>query len=327
MEITREKEIRSLDVSITQRLANHLDDDSILSLLMGNIVKDFGNPNSELRFTSADIDSIRNHAQQLRINPILTLLNEWGTMGRNRPKVHHLLTLLIKCQLFRAADYIARLIGEPCPIRPTSGPAARVDITLPDNIESVVNGLYYPYSTVEANRENCNVKPTMNIPRINLEANSDSKVNNISIPFIKPVSPSNGSIFKSDLIGFSERNFSTLAAPAVRITSQNISSVQQLRNQIPMTVNSEANLDISRSQELPAFSRLISDGDLINRSQELPAVLRSINNISRNDATNSFAGLPAFSAIMGGDSQSTLRQTSSENSDRSDTDDSDTNKQ
>lgn len=63
-------EIRNLSVAITQNIAKLFDgDDSVLSLLMGNIVKDFDEPNSELRFTSADIDSIRDHAQRLMRSP------------------------------------------------------------------------------------------------------------------------------------------------------------------------------------------------------------------------------------------------------------------
>lgn len=34
-------------------------------------------------------------------------LEEWGTSGKNRPTVRTLLELLIKAEMFRAADYIA----------------------------------------------------------------------------------------------------------------------------------------------------------------------------------------------------------------------------
>lgn len=35
------------------------------------------------------------------------LFDEWGTSGRQRPTVSHLLQLLVKAELFRAADYVA----------------------------------------------------------------------------------------------------------------------------------------------------------------------------------------------------------------------------
>lgn len=35
------------------------------------------------------------------------LFEEWGTSGRIRPRLGHLITLLKKTELFRAADFIA----------------------------------------------------------------------------------------------------------------------------------------------------------------------------------------------------------------------------
>lgn len=317
MEISQETEIRSLDASITQRLANFFDgDDSILGLLMGNIAKKFDDPNSELRFTSKDIDSVRNHALQLRRSPILILLDEWGTMGRNRPRVHHLHSLLVKCQLFRAADYIARLINEPSANRPATGPAARVDISLPDDIESAVNGMSYPFSVEDANQDKLNFKPKMNVPIMNFEATSDSKVNNVSIPFIKPPSMNFGGVLKSDLIKFSERSVST-AQPKVPTTLPN--TTRQISSppselpqsiQIPMTVNSEAPIT-AISEELPAFSRLILSENSHNNNSSglLPVMLNSINSkVSSNGISNS--------------SSQTFHETSSDSSDLSDTDES-----
>lgn len=53
------------------------------------------------------------------------LFDEWGTSGMVRPKVGHLLQLLIKAEASRAADYVAvRLLGQSLPGRPKLGPAA-----------------------------------------------------------------------------------------------------------------------------------------------------------------------------------------------------------
>lgn len=35
-------------------------------------------------------------------------LSEWGTMGKKRPTLSVLLNFLIKAELFRAADYVAK---------------------------------------------------------------------------------------------------------------------------------------------------------------------------------------------------------------------------
>jgi hypothetical protein len=39
------------------------------------------------------------------------LLDEWGTSGRRRPTVGHLLKLLQLCESYEAADYLAELCG------------------------------------------------------------------------------------------------------------------------------------------------------------------------------------------------------------------------
>lgn len=35
-------------------------------------------------------------------------LSEWGTMGKKRPTLSVLLNFLVKAELFRAADYVAK---------------------------------------------------------------------------------------------------------------------------------------------------------------------------------------------------------------------------
>lgn len=59
------------------------------------------------------------------------LFDEWGTSGRVRPALGHLLYLLTKAELFRAADYVAvNLLHQNPPERPKDGPAALVTIDL-----------------------------------------------------------------------------------------------------------------------------------------------------------------------------------------------------
>lgn len=50
---------------------------------------------------------IEQAAQQQKRNAAEIFLSEWGTMGKKRPTLGTLLNLLIKAELFRAADYIA----------------------------------------------------------------------------------------------------------------------------------------------------------------------------------------------------------------------------
>lgn len=61
------------------------------------------------------------------------MLDEWGSSGRIRPTLGHLLQLLTELKLFLVADYIAvDLLKEAPPPRPSAAndPAARIDISL-----------------------------------------------------------------------------------------------------------------------------------------------------------------------------------------------------
>lgn len=51
--------------------------------------------------------SIENAAAKLKKNAAQIFLEEWITSGKIRPSIGHLLQLLIKSEIFRAADYVA----------------------------------------------------------------------------------------------------------------------------------------------------------------------------------------------------------------------------
>lgn len=318
-------ELRHIPVSVSHNLAKFFEgDDNILSLLMGNIATDLENPNSPLRFTSSDIDSVRNHAQQMMKSPILILIDEWSTMGKTRPRLHHLLALLAKCQLFRAADYLAQLIGEPEPARPNHGPAARIDISLPDDIEDIVNEMGYPYSAEAVNRDVRDVKPAINPPIIKFETDSTTKENNISIPFIRPpqTSASSNSAFKSqqsthrltsDLIKFSKSN-----AQTERHTSNNgetshlyipAFSALQMSAKIPETISLEPEA-AQNDFVLPALSGLMLNGNS-HTSAEFPEILESFE-IKNRSETIASGNIPNFSKIFSGETSSqTINHTQS----------------
>lgn len=79
---------------------------------------------------------------------MMILIDEWGSSGKLRPTVGHLLQLLIKLELFLAADYVAEvLLKEPPPERPAQGPAARIDITLTPDFELNLTNMVYPESS------------------------------------------------------------------------------------------------------------------------------------------------------------------------------------
>ncbi|KAF2880647.1 hypothetical protein ILUMI_25541 [Ignelater luminosus] len=100
------------------------------------------------------------------------LFCEWGTSGRVRPDLGHLLHLLIKAELYRAADYVAIVLLEQLsPIRPQKGPAALVNTTLPDlreqEIKNIVESLNYPSSLISyliSNSQDVNLNS--NVPNV-----------------------------------------------------------------------------------------------------------------------------------------------------------------
>ncbi|TGZ38095.1 protein Tube isoform X1 [Temnothorax longispinosus] len=82
------------------------------------------------KFSSDHISKIEQTARKDIRNAAQIFLDEWSTMGRKRPTSKFLLELLIKAELFRAADYVAcDILKQERPKRPDYGPAASIDIS------------------------------------------------------------------------------------------------------------------------------------------------------------------------------------------------------
>lgn len=299
MELNRDTEIRDVPVTVYQLLARFFEgDESILSLLMGNIRVDNDDPNSTLRFTSEDVEAIRNHAEVLRRPPVVVLIDEWSTMGKSRPKLGHFLDILIKCELFRAAEFLAEKIQEPQPARPLQGPAARVEIMLPAEVDSLVNGLDYPFSTLQANQDLA-VKPSINKP--NMGFSEQSRVDNASVPFIKPPNMTTS----TSLIKFSRNT------PLEQATSEAFlpdMDALQNSNPIPATTNSEGALSYDN---IPAFSGLIQSGDSQHHDEYLPIML--LRSLEINQGARKDAGASGPSKIFNGESSSQISDQTTHN--------------
>lgn len=322
--LDEEMEIRKLPVSVSQNLAKFFEgDDSILSLLMGNISTDLDDPSSPLRFRSTDTDSVRNHAQQHMRSPVLVLLEEWSTMGQTRPRLRHLLALLVKCHLFRAADYLAHLMGLSEPRRPDEGPAALVDIDLPHE-EVLVNGIDNPNSRYGVNLDNHtsnNTSRPLNSPTINFDPET-SRTNNqtisgigSSLPLIGPSRlASTASVKNSDFIKFSK---STIT-PSNYQSSQNfLPALSFLQNSSRLSSNNIEEQSAFQSDNIPAISGLMLNGDSHSQAQELPAVLGTFEERSHHDSSS--ANTPQLSKIFdSGASQSYSRTRQSDSSSDSD---------
>ncbi|KAG5670193.1 hypothetical protein PVAND_000471 [Polypedilum vanderplanki] len=303
--ITRDLELRHLPTIHQLNLSKILDvDDSVLSLLMSNIVKDLDNPSSQLRFNSTDIDDLREHSLRHGKSSILILFDEWSTMGKNRPKVKHLLDLLTKCQLYRAADFVSELLNEAHPIRPNTGPAARVNISLDESeesIENIIANLNYPFSSInltKINRINYE-KPAINTPNMNFVNEASLNGNNHdNQPTVTVASEQQ----ISDLIIFS-KSFSTHIPLVVEESRQDTTNSNSMA--IPMTVNSSDNIE---SNFIPAISRLIES------ENNIPVFLQS-NNISSQSQEQHQSDVPDFLDLMNNSnnySTTTIEHTQSE---------------
>ncbi|CRK88799.1 CLUMA_CG002605, isoform A [Clunio marinus] len=333
-------ELRHLPVTVTQNIIKLLDgDDSILSILMGNITKDLTNPKSELRFTSADIDSIRSHSQTLMKSPVLILIDEWSTMGKIRPNLHHFQALLIKCQLFRAADYVAQLMGEAEPERPLDGPAAKVDLKIPGEVEDIVNGMDYPYSDVQANLNKAEYNRTFNVPAMNFGPPS-SNVENITIPFIRPPSTIrmassrlfNNTASKSDLIKFSNSNvFASKPQPSTLNKSEVFMPALSALQETKIESMNHQNSSHEDSNNIPAFSGLIGISGDSTTKEQLPAVLHeeisseSLGNNRSNQQNSEENIIPVFSQLLNNVSSNVNLKHSQNHSSESSTDSETTN--
>ncbi|XP_012284187.1 uncharacterized protein LOC105701743 [Orussus abietinus] len=126
--ITSDTEIRKLKPAHLYQLGQILNVSDAWKKLMAIVPK--SGLDCTPKFNGEHFTMIEQAVHQQRRCGAEIFLEEWGTMGRIRPTVNLLLKLLIKAQLFRAADYIAVdiLKGNP-PQRPQYGPAAMIDVS------------------------------------------------------------------------------------------------------------------------------------------------------------------------------------------------------
>lgn len=193
--------------------------------------------------------TLREYADRHRKSPILILLEEWSTMGKNRPQLKHLLLLLEKCQLFLAADYISEILKEPKLKRPNKGPGAVVDISL-ENIEDIIRNLDYPFSDISKNAK------IIKFDQIPNQLNPVQQQKNENEP--------------SDLIKFSQ-SFLTKAStqndidddniPALSIINAHVPSSSSTLEMVPAIVNSNTTSikqEYEVSSDIPNFESLMN---------------------------------------------------------------------
>lgn len=113
--VTRDTELRKLPHYQLHQIASQMNHNKNWQTLMMLIPSDLSAPpqppsdNCEKRrfkYTQEHIRMIDEASSTGRL-PGHILFEEWGTSGKTRPTVAHLLQLLVEASLYRAADYLA----------------------------------------------------------------------------------------------------------------------------------------------------------------------------------------------------------------------------
>ncbi|XP_035777007.1 probable serine/threonine-protein kinase PIX13 [Anopheles albimanus] len=147
----RNSEIRHMS-SHLEHVADILDKTDgwrdIIGLIPKNI-EDISMPRPTPKYTGFHEDKINEVSRENKVSPSKLLLEEWSISGRVRPTVGNLLTILIRANQIRAAEYLSNRLEEAPPERPRCGPAAPIDIRLPEDYqtESMLDGMSYPQSS------------------------------------------------------------------------------------------------------------------------------------------------------------------------------------
>lgn len=195
------------------------------------------------------------------------LFDEWGTSGRIRPTLGHLLHLLIRAELFKAADYVAvKLLNKDPPERPKEGPAARVTIVLPEeddeNDEESIDSNFIAQNL--AHRYESNKKePMKKIVPILIKRDYSNKTKEVSDSINESASDmiqfsKIESVSQSDMLKFSESSSTTYNSSVPNITDLNLAS----NNDVSSSNNSETVEDTTLSNpNIPQISALANTLD------------------------------------------------------------------
>lgn len=205
------------------------------------------------------------------------LLDEWGTSDRVLPALGHLLNLLKKAELYRAADFVAvNLMGLETPERPKEGPAALISTTLPPESQEI-----------ESILDNININSS-DIENLNSEVNSNSDNNNMVVPTITITQNSSGSANIPVVVNNREREVSDM----MKFSSSEIISNGDSSFQVPLVIN---NTESVVSNTIPVDDNNLPDLSVLNAGDdfELPA-LTALNLNSDVASSN----LPDFTGLI-----------------------------
>ncbi|XP_018575651.2 protein Tube-like [Anoplophora glabripennis] len=260
-------EIRKLSPRYIRELAQILETHELWKRLMSIIPKTLEKFNfvcnvtldNPHKYNSEHFKLIENASERYRRACTEILLDEWGTSGRLRPVLGHLLYLLTQAKLFRAADYIAvDLLKQEKHQRPSTGPEALIPIVLSEpakqkdkhleEVERSLDQIGYLDSALMLIRTNSeeaarhqNVPSVISQIVISPDIDEDNHGPQFSVPLVVQRERIDSDINNdSDMMKFSTGSQST--------TSQNLNEtkyrpeISQLLNESPISVNISTHL-------------------------------------------------------------------------------------
>lgn len=121
----------------------------IPNTLKKNIFECCINGENPAKYNTDHMRLIEAATQKFKRSGTEILLDEWGCSGKVRPSVGHLLHLLLEAELYRAADYVSeKILCKTSTKRPSLGPAAKVPVSIDENIEENLNDMKYSSSLI-----------------------------------------------------------------------------------------------------------------------------------------------------------------------------------
>ncbi|GBP47674.1 Interleukin-1 receptor-associated kinase 4 [Eumeta japonica] len=142
----RNVELRKLPTGSLSSIIDIMETNDDWKQVLSNVPEDPTSENFKPKFNNEHIRLIESHAKQTGRKCSEILLDEWSTFGLKRPTLDTLKNVLIRAQIYRAADEVAIMLQEAPPIRPNIGPAAAVDTNVTmllqnESVDNILNGM------------------------------------------------------------------------------------------------------------------------------------------------------------------------------------------
>ncbi|XP_076250194.1 uncharacterized protein LOC143190027 isoform X1 [Rhynchophorus ferrugineus] len=324
-------EIRKLPPSIVRELGLILDYADSWKRLMSIIPKQLSSstyvadikPDNLPKYNSEHFKIIELAGMQHKRSCTEILIDEWGTSGKIRANLGHLKYLLTKAELFRAADYVAKLLNEEPPVRPQSGPAAPISIPSPEaehdnkklkEIEEQLNAVNYPEKAIkEIKRRSGEPKsPIKIIPQIVVSEVDNQNKTSFNTPLIVERSRSNVTPDISALmddtpvhsaVATEVPNLSIFMPEKVEDNaeehsncSDNMPHLSDLLITDPHNSNFSSTDTESSQSFTPAFSQILSNSSSSSQENPIPSISQLLSNVD-HPQTISDQEIPALSIL------------------------------